>query len=68
MVTVAVQLSVFPLGSVAVSVTVFAPAFEQLKDKGVAVRTTEQLSLEPLSTEDAVIVAFPPASSCTVMF
>ena len=62
-VTAAVQLSVLPLGSVAVRVTVFAPAFEQLNESGVAVRTTEQLSFEPLSTSFAVIVAFPVASS-----
>ena len=62
-VTVAVQLSVLPLGSVAVRVTVFAPAFEQLKVKGVAESTTEQLSFEPLSISFAVIVAFPLASN-----
>ena len=63
MVTVAVQSSVFPLGSVAVSVTVFAPTFEQSNESGVAESETEQLSFEPLSTSFAVILALPEASS-----
>ena len=61
-VTVDVQLPVFELGSVAVSVTVFAPVFAQVNASGVAERLTEQLSLEPLSTSAAVILAFPAPS------
>ena len=61
-VTVEVQSSVLLLGSVAVSVTVLDPVFEQVNESGVAERVTEQLSLEPLSTSAAVMVAFPATS------
>ena len=68
-VTVAVQVAVLPLPSFTVNVTVFAPKFEQVKllgdtDCAVAV---PQLSVEPLLTCDAVILALPPLKF-TVMF
>ena len=62
-VTVLVQLSSLPLGSVTVKVTVFAPVFEQSNVNGVADKVTEQLSLLPLSTSAATMVALPEASS-----
>ena len=62
-VTVLVQLSVLPLGSVAVSVTVLVPVLAHVNDVGVALSVTEQLSFEPLSTSAATMEAFPDASN-----
>ena len=68
-VIVAVAESEFPLASVTVKVTVFAPTFEQSKVVlSNVIVAIEQLSLEPLSICEAVIVAFPEASNGTVMF
>ena len=67
-VTVAVQVAVLPLPSLAVNVTVFAPKFAQVKL--VADRPklgVPQLSVEPLLICDAVILALPPLKF-TVMF
>ena len=61
-VTVDVQLSVLLLGSVAVRVTVLTPVFEQVNESGVALSVTEQLSLLPLSTSAATMLAFPEPS------
>jgi hypothetical protein len=50
-VTVAVQEEVFPFTSTAVSVTVFAPILEQLKEEGVTVsEANPQAAFEPLFT------------------
>jgi hypothetical protein len=68
-VTVAVQDEVFPFTSIAVSVTVFAPTFEQLKDEGVTVsEANPHEALEPLFTCAAVILTVPPALRFTVIF
>ena len=67
-VTVALQLSVFPLPSVAVSTTVLAPTLAHVKPNGVAEILTEQLSDEPLSTSAATMLALPVASNCTAIF
>ena len=68
-VTVEVQVALFELASAAVSVTVFAPTFEQVKLlTSIVVLLTAQLSLEPLSTSAAVIEALPLASRYTEMF
>ena len=60
-VTVAVAEAVFPLASVTVNVTVFAPTIEQSKfvcDK-LNPKVPEQLSDEPLFIVAAVVVAVP---------
>ena len=60
-VTVAVAEAVFPLASVTVNVTVFAPTLEQSKfvfDK-LNPKVPEQLSDEPLLIAAAVVVAVP---------
>lgn len=65
-VTVAVQLAVFPLASVPVSVTVFTPTFVQLNVLFERLNVIPQLSVLPLSTSNVVIVAVPVASNATV--
>ena len=68
-VTVADAPLLLLLESVTVSVTAFAPIFEQLNVSGDTLSvTSEQLSLLPLSTSPPVILAFPDASSSTVIF
>ena len=69
MVTVPVQVEVLPLPSLTVKITVLGPTFEQLKllwetDCGVGV---PQLSVEPLLSCEAVMVALLPLKF-TVMF
>jgi len=68
-VTTAVAVEALPAASVTVKVTLFAPIFEGPKvvlfKAYVAIPT---LSVDPLFTWAAVIVAWPVASSCTVMF
>ena len=66
-VTVTLQLSEFPLGSVAVRTTLFVPALAQVKESGEADSATEQLSLLPLSTSAATMEALPDASNSTVI-
>ena len=67
-VTFEVQVDTFPLTSVTVSVTVFAPMLEQSNVFGSTTKLAmAQLSAEPLSTSAGIIEAFPAASSCTVM-
>ena len=62
-VTVEVQVVLFEEASAAVSVTVFAPTVAQVKlFTSIVVLLIAQLSLEPLSTSPAVIVALPLAS------
>ena len=68
MVTVAVVAFVFPEASLTVKVTVFVPRLEQSKlvlsnEKPV----TAQLSVDPFSICEGVIVAVPEASSCMVI-
>ena len=68
-VTVAVQVELFPFTSVTVKVTVLAPISAQVKDAGETLNEViPQLSVEPLSISDAVIITFPVASSCKVIF
>jgi hypothetical protein len=67
-VTVAVQVAVLLLGSVTVSVTVFAPLFEQVKSVWLSDRLTPQASVELLFTAAAVVLPLPVASSVTVTF
>jgi len=68
-VTVAVQVEEFPLTSVTVNVTVFAPTFEQLNVAGETVIVPiPQASELPLSTSPAAIVTVPAALSWTVIF
>src|ERR1041384_1607402 len=68
-VTVALALALLPLASVAVSETVFAPVFAQVKLLGLTDRLVMlQLSDEPLFTSAATMVAWPLASSWIVMF
>src|SRR5688572_9126952 len=68
-VTTATQLAELPLLSVTVKVTLLAPMFEQSKEVCEADRLRiPQASEEPLSICAAEILAFPFASSCTVMF
>jgi hypothetical protein len=63
-VTVAVLVAEFPLLSVQVSVTVLAPRLLQVKDDGLTVLVEmTQLSVEPLSTSAATMVALPEAFS-----
>ena len=63
-VTVEVQLSIFPMLSVTTRVTVFIPAFEQVKMEGetVIVAIPAQEELLPLSICKAVKVALPVTS------
>src|SRR5690606_30805475 len=68
-VTVAEQVAVLPLLSVAVRVTVLAPVFEQ--SNAVLLSDSEampQASALPLFTAATARVALPAASSCTVAF
>src|ERR1041384_4704650 len=68
-VTVALALALLPLASVAVSETVFAPVFAQVKLLGLPDRLVIlQWSDEPLFTSAATMVAWPLASSWIVMF
>ena len=68
-VTVAVALELFPLVSVTDSVTVFGPTFVQSKLVWSSVKVAmPQLSFEPLSTSEVVMMAFPLASRLTDMF
>ena len=68
-VTVAEAEFVFPLWSVTVRLTVFAPKSEQVKSVTSKLKLdTEQLSVEPLSICPSVIEAFPKASNCIVVF
>ena len=58
-----------PFPSVTVKVTVFAPTSEQSKVLGETLSvTSEQVSLLPLSTSAAVMLALFDASSATVTF
>ena len=67
-VTVAVHVSVFPLTSVTVKVTVLGPTSAQVKIAGLTLSPAiPQLSDEPPSTSPAVIDAFPELSSWTVI-
>ena len=67
-VTVELQVAVFPLVSVTVKMTVFVPTSEQLKLLGETDREAiPQLSVDPLSTSAAEIVALPAASNETVI-
>jgi len=60
-------VALLPLGSVTVSVTVFAPLLAQVNVLGVTVREAiAQLSLLPLSTLAPVIETLPVASSTAV--
>ena len=63
----AVAVAELLLGSVAVSVTVFAPKSSQSNDVTSNDNDTLQLSLDPLSISAAVIVAAPLASRVTVI-
>ena len=68
-VTTAVQVETFPLLSVTVSTTLFAPTLEQSKVfMSILVEAIPQASFEPPSTSAGVMVALPLASNCTVMF
>src|SRR5690606_29622868 len=68
-VTTALQELIFPFSSVTVSTTLFAPTLLQSKVEISMERSAiPQASEDPPSTSAAVIVAFPAASSCTVMF
>jgi hypothetical protein len=58
-VTTAEQVDVFPAASVAVKVTVFAPASAQVNNVSVIVTVTEQLSVLPLSMSAATSLASP---------
>ena len=69
-VTIAVADAVFPLASVTVNVTVFAPTFEQSKlvfDK-LNPKVPEQLSDEPLFIAAAVVEATPLEFKLTETF
>lgn len=66
-VTVAIHVDVFPLASVPVKVTMFAPKSEQLNVVCDKLNVTPlQLSALPLSTSVVAIVATPDASKFTV--
>ncbi len=68
-VTVAVQLSVLPLASPTVKVTVFAPRLEQLKLLGLTEsEVTPQLSVLLLLINAAVTLPLPLAFKLTVRF
>ncbi|WP_304199871.1 hypothetical protein, partial [Flavobacterium alvei] len=60
-ITVALQVEKFPLGSVIVNVTVFAPKLAQLKLDLLIVLVKEQLSDEPKSISVARSMALPEA-------
>src|SRR6056297_3136766 len=67
-VTVAEQVEAFPLTSVTVSVTAFAPTSEQSKSETSRPKEAiPQLSEEPLSISSAATEALPIASSCRIM-
>src|SRR6056300_856670 len=66
-VTVAVASCVFPLPSVAVNVTTFAPRSSQSNEVISSDNVYVQLSLLPLSMSDVVMLADPEASNATVM-
>ena len=69
MVTIELQVAEFPFASVAVSLTVFAPRFAQVKAVGLEVIVTiPQASVDPLFTWLWVIEAVPVPLSCTVRF
>src|SRR5690606_7634084 len=68
-VTIAVAVSVLPLTSVTVRVTVLSPTSPQSKLFWLSViEAIPQVSAEPLSISAAVMLAFPVASSWMVMF
>jgi len=68
-VTVAVQVEEFPFTSVTVSVTVFAPTFEQLKVDGETLsEAIPQASELPLLIWAALMLAFPAEFRFTVIF
>ena len=68
-VTIAVFEAAFPLLSVTVKVTVFSPTSEQVKlVTSVSKVSPPQESEDPLFTASSVMVAFPVASNCTLMF
>ena len=58
-VTVVQHVAVFPLASVTFRMTDFVPTSQQLKVFGVTVIVNEQLSVDPLSTCEAVSVTEP---------
>src|SRR5690606_37580132 len=67
-VTIAVAVSVLPLTSVTVRVTVLAPTSPQSKlDLSSVMLAITQASVEPLSISAAVMLALPVASSWIVM-
>ena len=68
-VTVAVPVFTFPLLSVTVNVTVFAPKLVQVNVLGETVTVAiPHASLDPLSICEAVILAFPELFNCIVKF
>src|SRR5690606_26040547 len=68
-VTVAVALSVLPLTSVTVRVTALSPTCEQSKSYWLSVMLMiPQEAVEPLSISVAEMLAFPVASSWTLIF
>jgi hypothetical protein len=68
-VTDAVLEAKFPLSSVQVRVTVLVPRLLQVKAEGLTtLDEMAQLSVVPLSTSDATMVALPEASSWMVIF
>ncbi len=68
-VIVAVHVLEFPLASVAVSTSVFAPTSEQTKADWLSTKLAiAQLSDEPLFTAAAVVEPLPLLSNCTVRF
>ena len=68
-VTIDVQAETLLLLSVTVNVTVLAPILEHVKVFGdTVIDFIPQASVEPLFICDAVMLALPVASSCTVMF
>ena len=63
------QVEVFPLPSVAVNVTEFAPILLHVNIEGDALNKSElQLSEDPASISDPVMVALPAPSRNTVIF
>ena len=68
-VTTAGAVDVLPLPSVAVKTTLLTPKSAQVNAPTLTVRAGgPQLSVDPLSISAPTIVAFPVASSGTVMF
>src|SRR5690606_16727843 len=65
-VTVTVVLASFPLISVLVTVTTFAPMSSQVNVSGEALSVAPQLSLPVAARSSKRMVASPDASSCTV--